>query len=225
MRYFIILFIILFCITSYSQAGCIDCHGSVIKVNELLIKNAEKYLYVREATNNNDAPEIYTWNKYAKSFSKFDPYCTSFAVYNFHEVFDLYSLKNPVPKTAGVAALAQYASNHPFDFKVISTKKINWGVDNPQIGDIASFKHGTSTFTGWDYKGHTELVRSSDSKKNVFTIGANTKAGNGGDQSGTKKGDFTGGQEGVYYRTRTMGLSGNFPIMYFIRLQKRIYTL
>jgi len=122
---------------------------------------------------------------------------------------------------AGVAKFAQFCTNRPLTFKVISTKKMTWGIDKPQIGDVVSWKHGSSAFTGFNYKGHAGFVVSVNDDKTVNTIEANTKPGPGGDQSGSVKGDLRYGMEGVYLRTRSIALDSNFPILYFIRLQKR----
>jgi hypothetical protein len=125
---------------------------------------------------------------------------------------------------AGVSRFAEYCVKHPFDFKVISTKKMNWGIDKPQVGDLISWKHGSSTFNGFGYMGHQGLTRE-QVLVDVHSIEANTKAGAGGDQSGAVKGDLRYGHEGVYKRTRSIALNTKFPIMYFIRLNKRQYDI
>lgn len=195
------------------------CHPTETKVNEEVIKVGEKYLYVREATNNNDAPEIDKWLKNCGLGSGYS-YCQAYVASMYKDTFSKYNLKSPFPMYAGVAKFAEYCSNRPLTFKVISTKKMTWGVDKPEIGDVASWKHGSSKFTGFNYKGHAGLVLSSDSKY-VYTIEANTKGVDGGDQSGTVLGDMTYGHEGVYKRKRTLGLTSDFPIMFFIRLNQR----
>jgi hypothetical protein len=198
---------------------CSECHArETVKINEEVIVTAKKYLYVREKTNNNDAPEIDAWVKYARA-SKGDPWCAAFVVSMYKETYEQYGLKSPVPRMASVSSLTEYATKHPFEFKVISTKKINWGVDKPLIGDMVSWKHGSSTFTGFGYKGHFGLDKSCDPKMNVYTVEGNTKSGPGGDQSGTVKGDLKYGHEGVFERKRSLGLQSNFPIMFFIRIK------
>lgn len=187
-------------------------------VNKEVIKVAKSYSYVREKTNNNDAPEIDVFLKYARA-SKGDPWCAAFVTFCYKEAYEKYNRKSPVPRYASVSAITEYATKHPFEFKVISTKAINWNVDHPIIGDMVSWKHGSSVFTGFGYKGHFGLDENYDEARNVYTIEGNTKAGAGGDQSGTVKGNMKYGHEGVYERVRRMDLKSNFPIMFFVRIR------
>lgn len=218
----LLLFLVIF-LPAYAYGGCASmCHALELKVNEKVVENARKYTYVREATNNNDAPEITQWLKYCGLGGGYS-YCQAFVVWNYKEVFELIDQKSPFPRYAGVARFAEYCNKNPLTFKMISTKQIKWGINTPEIGDIASWKHGSSTFTGFNYYGHAGFVRYIDKNLNIYTVEANTKAGNGGDQSGSIKGDMTDGLEGVYERTRSINLKSNFPIMYFIRLNKRTY--
>jgi hypothetical protein len=220
----VLLFLIAFLPTVAFAGQCKDCHAIEVKINESVIETSRKYSNVREATNNNDSPEIHIWQKNT-GIGKTDPYCAAFTVSMYKDTFAEYKLKSPVPMIGGVANFAAYATKHPFDFKMISTKKMNWGIDKPEIGDFVSWKHGSSAFTGFNYKGHQGLVVAPKPNMTVDTVEGNTKAGNGGDQSGTIKGDMTYGHEGVYFRNRPLALNSNFPIMYFIRLNKRTFTL
>lgn len=218
----VLLFFILFLPSTLFAGECSTCHAEEIKINEIVIKKAEKYLYVREKSNRNDAPEITQWLKYT-GVGPGESYCAAYTVSMYKEAFEEYFLKSPLPRYAGVARFAEYCIKHPFDFKVISTKKLIWGVDTIEIGDIASWKHGKAQFTGFGYKGHQGIILYADENHNVYTIEGNTKAGPGGDQSGTVKGDMKYGHEGVYKRTRRFDLNTNFPIVYIIRLNKRVY--
>lgn len=205
-------------------SNCKNCHASTgININEEVIITAKKYLNVREATNNNDNPEIDKWLKNC-GLGKGYSYCAAYTIYMYKLTFEEYKLKSPLPNYAGVARFAEYSIKHPFDFKVISTKKMKWGVDKPEVGDIISWGHGTS-FKGFGYMGHQGITIIPLPNQKVNSIEGNTKAGDGGDQSGTIKGDMTYGHEGVYIRTRSLGLNSNFPILYFIRLQKRAYEI
>lgn len=199
-------------------SSCKQCHSFIIADD--VIKTAKKYKHVREKTNNNDSPEIDLWLKRCGLGGGYS-YCQAYVNSMYKETFESHLLKSPLPMTAGVANFAQICSKRPFEFKIISTKKLNWGVEKAEVGDIASWKHGSANFNGFGYMGHAGLVISSDAKKNIYTIEGNTKAGNGGDQSGTVKGDMRYGHEGVYERVRKINLESNFPIVYFIRLQKR----
>jgi hypothetical protein len=221
----VLLFLIIF-FPSFVYGGCAStCHATEpeINISNEIIAYEKTHLNVREATNNNDNPEIDKWLKFCGLGPGYS-YCQAFQAYSFDVVFKSINLKSPYPNYAGVARFAEYCSKRPLTFKVISSKQIKWGIYTPEPGDIASWKHGSSTFSGYNYYGHAGLVRYIDKNLNIYTIEANTKAGNGGDQSGSIKGDMTDGLEGVYERTRTIGLQSNFPIMYFIRLNKRVYT-
>jgi hypothetical protein len=221
MKFF--LLILLGGLPSLTFADCTSlCHASEVKVNEKVIEIGSKYLYVREATNTNDAPEIDFWLKRCGLGTGY-PYCSAFVANQFKDTFDKYNMKTPFPMYAGVAKFAEYCINRPLTFKVISTKKMNWGIDKPEIGDVVSWKHGSSAFTGFGYKGHAGLMISAEDNKLVNTLEANTNGGYGGDQSGTVQGDMTYGNEGVYKKRRSLGLTTDFPIMYFIRLNKRVY--
>lgn len=210
---FVLLFLL---IPSFVFAG-------EVKINERVIENSKQYLFVREATNNNDHPMIDQWLKNC-GLAKGNPYCQAFVVWNYQEAFNSINKTSPFPKYGRVAYFAEYCLKRPLTFKVISTKSMVWGVDSPQVGDVISWKHGSSVFNGFGYAGHAGLVvSSSDKLKSVISIEANTKSGYKGDQSGTIKGDMTYGNEGVYEKVRKTDRNTNFPIMYFIRLKTRTF--
>lgn len=215
----IIAIIFALTIASTSFASCIDCHA--FDKNEEVIKLAKTYRYVREYKNNNDAPEIDKWLKNC-GVGRGEPYCQAFYVNMWKDLYTMNNLgKSPYPMYAGVARVAEYCINHPFQYKVITTKKMLWTNDKPKQGDLASWKHGKAQFTGFGYKGHAGFVDKIDDKKNIYTVEGNTKEGEGGDQSGTVKGDLRYGHEGVYQRIRTIDIYSNFPIVYFIRLKEK----
>lgn len=202
-------------LTSSAYAGCISCHAEDFNPAKEVIAEAKKYTYVREKTNRNDAPEIDLWLKNC-GLGKGYPYCQAFFNSMYKNVYERHNRKSPFPMYAGVARTAEYCIKNPMKFKVITTQKMVWGIDSPQQGDLASWKHGKAQFTGFGYQGHAEIVDYSKFK-DVYTIGANTKAGEGGDQSGTVKGDMKYGHEGVYARKRNININSTFPIVYFIR--------
>jgi hypothetical protein len=220
-----LLFLILLFPSICLGSICQNCHASeYVNINEEVVTVAKKYLYVREAKNRNDAPEITQWLKYC-GVGKGESYCAAYTVSMYKEAFEKNGYKSPLPRYAGVARFAEYSIKHPFDFKVISIKKINWGVETIETGDLLSWKHGSSAFTGFGYKGHQGINELLLPNKNLNTIEGNTKAGAGGDQSGSELGNMKYGHEGVYERTRSFGLKSTFPIMYAIRLNKRVYEI
>lgn len=212
------LIVIFFLLTGIASANtCNTCHAW--NSGEESIINANKYLNVREKTNNNDAPEIKQWLKNCGLSGGYS-YCQAFVASMYKETFQNHNKKSPWPMSAGVASFANYCSKRPFDFKMVSTKKLQWSIDTVEPGDVISWKHGSSIFNGFNYMGHAGLGIK-NVKNNIYTIEANTKAGPGGDQSGTVKGDMKYGHEGVYKRVRTLGLNSNFPIMFIIKPIKR----
>jgi hypothetical protein len=227
-KFILSIFLILITSTITIAETCIDCHAAPIveiNMNEEIIKLAKSYSYVREKTNNNDATEITQWLK-ACGVGPGKSYCQAFPASMWKKYYKDNNLgKSPWPMYAGVARVAEYATKHPFDFEVLSTKKILWTSELPEQGDLASWKHGKSNFTGFGYLGHAGFVDRIDIKKHlIYTIEGNTKApGMKGDQSGTVKGQDPKlfGHDGVYERVRTIDINSNFPIMYFIRLKNK----
>jgi hypothetical protein len=214
--------IIFFLLTGIAFADtCKTCHAASIdwNPNKEVIITAEKYLYVREKTNNNDAPEINKWLNNC-GLGKGYSYCVAFVSSMYKETYENHNKKSPWPMTAGVASFAQYCSKRPFEFKMVSTKKLQWNIDSVNAGDVISFKHGSSIFTGFNYVGH-KAIGIENIKQDIYTIEANTKSGPGGDQSGSVKGDMTYGHEGVYKRIRQISLNSKFPIMFIIKPIKK----
>lgn len=207
------LFLVLF--SSLSFAGCIECHAQTVHIPTEVVKTAEKYLYVREAKNNNRSPEIDKWHK------KFgipygNPYCAMFALNSYMEPYEALLLKSPLPKYARVATFAKWSTRNPLVVKPITVKQIQLGIYKPEPGDIICWMHGraqsANTFN-WD--GHMGIV-----KKWNKSIEGNTKPSDKGDQTGRTIGDTKYGNDGVYERTRGFGVGTSFPILYFVRLQK-----
>lgn len=203
------------CLAEQSPAKIVK---SKIFVGKSVLDNANKYLYVREKTNNNDAPEIDKFLKYHGLGPGFS-WCQAFANYNYYEAFLYHNEKTPFPKIARCSTFARWCLNQPVRIKVITAKQVLAGAAEPHPGDIANFKHGPyvtkETFT---YNGHAAIVISYNKiTKTVTTIEGNTKPSNQGDQTGVTKGDLSYGHDGVYVRERSIGLKTKFPILYFIR--------
>jgi hypothetical protein len=195
---------------------CLECHANEFKPNEEVISVAKQYLYVREKSNNNDAPEIDQWLKNCGLGSGYS-YCNAYAVSMYKKTYEKHGLKSPYPMYAGVARLDEYCLKNTLKFKVISSKQVLFGIETPLMGDLVSWKHGKAQITGFGYKGHRAINKYYINPETVYTIEANTKAGAGGDQSGTVLGDMKYGKEGVYERVRSINIYSNFPIVFFIR--------
>lgn len=210
------LLIIFLFLTSTAYAECGKCHASEFKPQEEVITEAKKYLYVREKTNRNDAPEIDLWLKNC-GLGKGYPYCAAFTASMYKNIYKKHNKKSPYPMNASASQTALYCIKNPLKFKVITSKAINWGVSKPLKGDVIIWMRGKAQFTEFGFKGH-EGITDYVMFKDIYTIEGNTKAGEGGDQSGTVLGDMKYGHEGVYQRKRNININSKFPIVYFIRL-------
>lgn len=182
------------------------------------LKVAESYLYVREKTNSNDAPEIDKFLKFSGLGSGY-PWCQAFYNYCSHEGYKTLELKSPFPRSASCAKVLQTATSNPMKFKVITSKAVVMGAATPVKGDLASFKHGKAlAVENYSYNGHAAVVAGYDYRKRlVSTVEGNTKPTNQGDQTGKVKGDLRYGNDGVYRRVRGLGLDTTFPILAFVR--------
>lgn len=199
-------------------------YAQTIKINEVAVEKAKSYLHVREKRNDNRSPEIDKFHKYY-GLPYGNPWCMMFVGYSYYEAFSAYNMKTPIPRIARVSTFSKIAIKNPIVYRVISTKKLVWGVDTLLPGDMVAFKHGamtaTDTFT-WD--GHIEIGLRQEGQ-NYICIGGNTKPSNKGDQTGRTKNDISAGLDGTYIRERTLGLNSKFPIVYIIRLNKREFEL
>jgi len=215
----IIAFFISFSNISYAKYGCLECHAQVVNIPSEAVKVAKKYTYVREKKNDNRGPEIDSWHK-RFGIPYGNPYCAMFALSSYMEVYESVLLSSPLPKYARVATFTKWATNNPLTVKTITPKQILLGIDKPKAGDIICWMHGNSKSAGsFDWNGHMGIEQSWNGKENL-TVEGNTKPGPGGDQTGRTKGDLKYGLDGVYERKRGLGIGTNFPILYFVRLQK-----
>lgn len=218
MKKLILLIFLLLSNLAYGNE-CKTCHAGEYIISDQVISHAQKYLYVREKSNNNDFYLIDNWLKNC-GLGKGYPYCCAFVTNMYKDTYSEINQKSPYPMYAGVSRLAEYCYKNPLKFKVISSKKVLLNIDSPpQKGDILIWKHGKASFNSFDYKGHTGILEGKD-KSIFYTIEGNTKAElykNSGDQSGSVLGDLRYGKEGVYERKREINIYSNFPIVYFIR--------
>lgn len=227
-RYILIIICLLsFFYSTTAFPSCGDCHAATtVMINEVAVEKAKTYLHVREKKNDNRSPEIDKFHRlYGLPYG--NPWCMMFVGNSYYEAFTTYNMRSPIPKIARVCLVAKYASNRPLEFKTISTKKLVWGADRLEMGDMVIFKHGQMTNVdtfSWD--GHIE-IGISESNKKYNCIGGNTKPKkvDGADETGRTIGKTNLGLDGVYIRERTLGLNTNFPIVYIIRLTNRKITL
>lgn len=188
------------------------------KVPTEVLSVADSYKHVAEKTNNNDHSDITKFLKY-NGLGPGYAWCQAYTNYVYYEAFLRNNTKTPFPKFASCARFAKYCMNQPLTIKTYTSKQVLMGAYTPVPGDIASFKHGPFvTKETFSYNGHVGIVTAFDKKTfTVYTIEGNTKPGPGGDQRGTTKGDTKYGHDGVYVRSRKIGLTTKFPILYFIK--------
>lgn len=166
--------------------------------------NARKYLYVRERTNRNDAPEIDRFLAYL-GLPKHLSWCAAFAIYQYKESADELHVKQPFPKYGRVAMLWDACKRNPLKYRAITADEVRFGSVSLRPGDLPVFAHGT--IKSGDFNGHTGLVVTQFSPRSFKSIEGNTQPGPGGNQR-------EGG--GVYERTREINV-GNFRILGFCR--------
>lgn len=186
-------------------------------INDLVVKNAESFLYVREARNDNRSPDIDTWHKY-HGLGFGNPYCQMFANYMYYLSFNEINKKTPYPKIARCSSFANWCLKNPLTVRTVTVKQILLGAKvNP--GMILNWKHGLGSSPGnFTYNGHAGLVYNQIDKNSLITIEGNTKPSNQGDQTGRVKGDTKYGNDGVYKRTRGLGVGTNFQILFAFEL-------
>lgn len=171
------------------------------------VKNAHKYLYLRERTNHNDAPEIDRMLAYL-GLPKQLSWCAAFTLWNYHEAADELNIKQPLPKYGRVAMLWEACKRNPLKYRTFTADEVRFGSVQLQAGDIPIFANGT--IRNRDFNGHTGLVQSQLSNVKMLTIEGNTSSGNGGSQ---REGN------GVFERTRTIA-PGTFRIIGFCRVKQ-----
>lgn len=186
-------------------------------ISNIVVKNANKFLYVRELKNDNRGPEIDQWLDYS-GVGKGNPYCQAFVNYMYYLAYKEIGKPNPLLKTARCATFAKWATKSPLIVQAISIKQIRMGF--PLLpGDILNWKHGIGDSPGnFSYDGHAGLLSQQLNPNLLLTIEGNTKPTNKGDQTGRVIGDSKYGNDGVYNRQRGLGIGSNFQIMFAIRL-------
>lgn len=174
------------------------------------VDEARSFAHVREVTNHNDAPEIDRFLAWAGLCPGY-PWCQAFAAYCVDEAAG----RRVMPRTASVWQGVRWALRNRLAVDMITPRSVLMGASVPR-GYVVAFKHGlgadVETFSG---NGHAALAVSWRGSMGI-TIEGNTKPGSGGDQRGAST-SLDGGRDGVYERTRALGLAGSFPVVLFYR--------
>lgn len=161
---------------------------TISRASEVLIISSEavsigkSFLYVREKTGHNDAPEIDKFLAIVGLDNKTQikrtgcgySWCMAYVV----TIFDTTSRKNgkkcPVLKTARVYSQWMYARSNDLRYDIISRDELISGIKVPRAGDIGIMKHGVKN-ANWD--GHTFITQEKVPKKlQILTVEGNTNS-------------------------------------------------
>jgi hypothetical protein len=191
--------------------------------NEILFV-ASQYLYVREKTNRNDAPEIDQWLKFCgldnqkkiKKTKKGYPYCAAYGCFIISETYKAHNLPTPFFKSAGCADILNNAKRDKYTYRVIKPKDVFIGAVILKPSDIVIWSSNKNSEYNWN--GHFGLVVSQINNNEFKSIEGNTVGSNAdADQREQSKGSKNVG--GVYYKKRKIGLgTTEFPVEGFIRI-------
>lgn len=208
-----LLFILIIPISAIAK--CVTCHTDnfitlqkKLTLQDLVLVNAEKYLYVRELTNNNDAPEIDMFLAYL-GLPKGLSWCATYVVYVHKEAADSLQIKNPLPKYARVATLWEMTQENELRYKTFDAEEVLSGEERLNKADIPIWESNNIKKVK-NFNGHTGLVRYQISQDKFATIEGNTTPGDKGNQR-------EGG--GVYERERKLAIGSSFQVLGFIRVR------
>lgn len=178
-------------------------------LQEEVVKVAQKYTYVREKTGRNDGPEIKRWLGYF-GLPEGNPYCAAFVIGGcYKEASDNLGIPQPLPKIARVSALYKAAKKNPYKYKVITSVRVKQGIEKLELADVLIFSH--NKIPGNDnWNGHTGVILYQLNNNWFTSIEGNTGSGEKGSQ---RDGD------GVFKRTRSLGIGTKFPVEGFIRVK------
>lgn len=205
MRYILLSILLLIACSSYASS-----------LPELALENSYKYLDLREYTNRNDHPSIDRFLLYTgldnraqyKATGCGYSWCAAFVVYNYKEAADKLGVKQPIPRSAGVANIWRTCKENPIRYTTFTSEQVRMGLIKPQPGDLIIWKHGVAkqAFT----TGHIGLQIAQITNVHLKTIEGNTLPNTSGSTGNQREGG------GVYIRDRYLS-SGKFYILGFIR--------
>jgi hypothetical protein len=185
---------------------------------------AKSQLYVREKTNNNDAPEIDGYLKYL-GLPKGLSYCITFDIWAIGKTYEAHGLKCPVPKIGKVSTLLKTVKKDKYKFTVHSARDVEYGIVKLKPAMIATWSHSKrldrAGKDAYDWSGHAELVDCPTTYVKFDSVGANTTGTDDPrlqrEQSGgTYK--LGGPQGGVWKKHRSVSKQSSFYCEAFIEL-------
>jgi len=173
----------------------------------LAVKTAESYLYVREKGGANRGKEVDKFHNFA-GLPYGNPWCLMFINYIWHESSQPYLLNFPQHRGARVSRFLQHAINRPYEYKVITSKSLVYGVNKLEAGDMPIWVKGANKTMLDNFNGHVGIVTKQLSSTAFESIEGNTSSGAGGNQ---RDGD------GVYRRVRIIEMGSDFRVEAFVR--------
>ena len=184
-----------------------------------LVKEAEKYKYVREDLGPNRSNDIDLMLK-ELGLPKGLSWCLAYVQRVWKDYCTNNQVKNPMPKgVARVSLLLRKAESNPYQWKLKSAKSLMVGANNAKVGDMTIHITGKDVSAETNFNGHIGIIGA------LYNIDSNfVWEGNTGPepQAVAKKLNIeqernaSGVTAGVHYRYRTYAPKSNFRIAYLI---------
>ena len=143
-----------------------------------IMDKAKTYLHVREATNNNDSPDIDQFLAYL-GLPKGLAYCISFDIFCYGKVYEKHGRKCPVPKIGRCSTWLKSVKKDKYAYTVIDPKKVEYGAVKLKPAMFSIWSHNKKLYKAgtvdlYDWAGHAELVDLQVTNVKYDTVGANT---------------------------------------------------
>ena len=156
-----------------------------------VLNTAKSYLYVRENTNHNDAPEVNKFLKYVGLGPHF-PYCLAFAQFCWGQHYK----PSPYPVTGGTVHFMELVKAHPLRYKIYTAEDFAMGRGIGAVGGIGIFFHNSKT-------GHAFILEKPLKLKGMQTIEGNTVSSSKGTAAEQRGEGKTKKAQGVFRKVRT----------------------
>ena len=156
-----------------------------------VLDTAKSYLYVREKTNHNDAPEIDKFLKYVGLGPQF-PYCLAFAEFCWGQHYK----PSPYPILGGTVRFMEIVKAHPLRYKVYTTEDFAMGRGSGAVGGIGIFFHNSKT-------GHAFILEKPIKLNGLQTIEGNTVGSSKGTAAEQRGEGKTKKAQGVFRKSRS----------------------
>jgi hypothetical protein len=173
-----------------------DCRA---EIGPLVVSSAKTFLYLREKTGHNDAPEIDMFHKYLgldnqaeiKRYRTGYSWCAAFVDWQYKTASEQLGIKNPLYKTPRVYNLWKYARANELKYTIIYQDDLVSGTIKGRPGDVMIMRHGPVN-TNWN--GHTGVI-----ELPTTTFAATIE----GNTNGKGERESTSSDQGVWRKKRT----------------------